>query len=76
MLQCNYLFLCRNTEILANLYFADLYKRSYNSSKNLEENEINGQAARSRHTVEVTTRNSLVQQFLSHNLSDNVVTIL
>ena len=76
VLQCNYLFLCRNMKILPNLYFADLYKRSYNSSKNPEENEINGQAARSRHIVEVATRNSSVQQFLSHDLSDNVVTIL
>ena len=63
-------------EILPNLYFADLYQRSYNSSKNPEENEINGQAARSRHTVEVVTRNSSVQQFLSNDLSDNVATIL
>ena len=53
MLQCNYLFLCRNVEILPNLYFEDFYRRSYNSSKNPEENEINGQAARSRETVEV-----------------------
>ena len=63
-------------EILLNLYFVDLYRRSYNSSKNLEENEINGQAARSRHTVEVAIRNSSVWQFLSHDLSDNVATIL
>ena len=63
-------------EILPNLYFANLYRRSYNYRKNLEENEINGQAARSRHTIEVVTRNSSVQQFLSHDLSDNVVTIL
>ena len=63
-------------EILPNLYFADLYRISYNSSKNLEENEINGQATRSRHTVEVATRNSSVKQFLSHDLSDNVATIL
>ena len=63
-------------EILPNLYFADLYKRSYNSSKNPEENEINGQAARSRHIIEVTTRKSSVQQFLSHDLSYDVVTIL
>ena len=63
-------------EILPNLYFADLYRRSYNFSKNPEENEINGQAVRSRHTVEVVTRNSSVQQFLSHDLSDNVATIL
>ena len=63
-------------EILRNLYFADLYKRSYNSSKNPEENEINGRVARSQHRVEVATRNSSVQQFLSHDLSDNVATIL
>ena len=63
-------------EILPNLYFADLYRRSYNSSKNLEENEINGQATKSRHTVEVATRNSSVQQFLSHNLSDNVAIVM
>ena len=63
-------------EILPNLYFADLYKRSYNSRKNPEENEINGQEARLRHTVEVATRNSSVQQFLSHDLSDNVAIIL
>ena len=62
--------------MLPNLYFVDFYRRSCNSSKNPEENEINGQAARSRPTVEVTTRNSSVQQFLSHNLIDNVVTIL
>ena len=63
-------------EILPNLYFSYLYQRSYNSSKNQEENEINGQAARSRHTVEVVTRNSSVQQFLTNGLSDNVATIL
>ena len=63
-------------KILPNLYFADLYKRSYNSSKNPEENDINGQTARSQHIAEVATRNSSVQQFLSHDLSDNVVTIL
>ena len=63
-------------EILPNLYFADFYKRSSNSSKNPDENEINGQAARSRQTVEVATRNSSVHQFLSHDLIDNVVTIL
>ena len=63
-------------EILPNLYFANLYKRSNNSSKNPKENEINGQAARSRHTIEVATRNLSVQQFLSHNLSDNVATIM
>ena len=63
-------------EILLNLYFANLYKRSYNSNKNPEENEINGQATRSRHTVEVATRNSSIQQFLSHDLSANVATIM
>ena len=63
-------------EILQNLYFADLYKRSYNSRKNPEENENNGQATRSRHTVEVVVRNPSVHQFLSHDLSDNVTTIL
>ena len=63
-------------EILPNLYFVDLYRRSYNSSKNPEENEINGQETRLRHTIEVATRNSLVQQFLSHDLSDNVAPIL
>ena len=42
-------------EILSNLYFEDFYRRSCNSSKNLEENEINGQAARSRQTFEVAT---------------------
>ena len=63
-------------EILPNLYFVDLYRRSYNSSKNPTENEINDQAARSRHTVEVATRNSSVQQFLSHDLRDKVATIL
>ena len=61
VLQCNYLYLCRNVEILPNLYFADFYKRSCNSSKNLEENEKNDQAARSRQTVEVETRNSSIQ---------------
>ena len=60
VLQCNYLFLCRSLEILPNLYFADFYRRRGNSSKNPEENEKNGQAARSRQTVEVTTRNSSV----------------
>ena len=69
-------FFCRNMEILPNLYFADLYRRSYNSSKNPKDNEINGQAARSRHTVEVVIRNSSVRQFLSHDLSNNVATIL
>ena len=63
-------------EILPNLYFAYLYRRSYNSSKNPEDNEINGQAARSRHTVEVTIRNSSVQQLFSQDLSNNVATIL
>ena len=63
-------------EILPNLYFEDFYRRSYNSSKNLKENEINGQAARSRQTVEVAARNSSVQQFLSHDLIDNVAIIL
>ena len=62
-------------EILPNLYFLDLYKKSYNSSKNPKENEINGQAAKSRHTVEVATKNLSVQQFLSHDLSDNVATV-
>ena len=76
VLQCNYLFLCRNVEILPNLYFEDFYRRSCNSSKNLEENEINGQASRSRQTVQVATRNSSVQQFLSHDLIDNVATTL
>ena len=59
-------------EILPNLYFVYFYRRSCNSSKNPEENEINGQAARSRQTVEVATRNSSVQQFLSHDLINNV----
>ena len=63
-------------EILPNLYFADLYRRNYNSSKNPEENDINGQATRSQHTVKVTTRKYSVQQFLSHDLSDNVAAIL
>ena len=63
-------------EILPNLYFADFYRRSCNSSKNPEENKINDQAARSRQTVEVATRNSSVQQFLSHDLIDNVATTL
>ena len=63
-------------EILLNLYFADFYRRSCNSNNNPEENEINGQAARSRHTVEVMTRNSSVQQFLSHDLINNVPTTL
>ena len=60
LLQCNYLFLCRNVEILPILYFADFYRRSCNSSKNPKENEINGQVAKSRQTVEVATRNSSV----------------
>ena len=76
MLQCNYLFLYRNVEILPNLYFADFYRRSCNSKKNPKENEINGQAARSRQTVEVVTRNLSVHQFLSHDLIDNVATTL
>ena len=63
-------------EILPNLYFVDFYRRSCNSSKNSEENEINGQAARSRQTIEIATRNSSVQQFLSHDLIDNVATTL
>ena len=63
-------------EILGSLYFEDFYRRSCNSSKNLEGNEKNGQAARSRPAVEVTTRNSSVWQFLSHDLNDNVETIL
>ena len=63
-------------EILPNLYFSDLYKRSYNPSKNPKENEINGQAAKSRHTVEVATKNLSVQQFLSHDLSDNVAIVM
>ena len=63
-------------EILPNLYFADFYRRSRNSSKNPEEKEINGQAARLRHIVEVATRNSSVQQFLSRDLIDKVATTL
>ena len=63
-------------EILPNLYFADFYRRSCNSSKNPEENEINGRVATLRQIVEVTARNSSVQQFLSHDLIDNVVTTL
>ena len=63
-------------EILPNLFFADFYRRSCNSSKNSEENEINGQVARLRQTVEVAIRNSSVQQFLSHDLIDNVATTL
>ena len=64
-------------KILPNLYFANLYRRSCNSSKNAKKkNEINGQAARSGQIVEVATRNSSVQQFLSHNLIDNVETTL
>ena len=50
-------------DILPSLYFEDFYRRSYNSSKNLEGNEINGQAARSQQAVEITTRNSSIQQF-------------
>ena len=61
---------------LPNLYFADFYRRSCNSNKNSEENEINWQAARSRYTVEVAARNSSIQQFLSHDLIDNVATTL
>ena len=63
-------------DILPSLYFEYFYRRSYNSSKNLEGNEINGQATRSQQAVEITTRNSSIQQFLSHNLTDNVATIL
>ena len=63
-------------EILLNLYFVDFYRRSTNSSKNPEENEINGQVARSRQTVEVATRNSSVQRFLSNDLIDNIATTL
>ena len=63
-------------DILPSLYFEDFYRRSINSSKNLEGNEINGQAARSQQAVEITTRNSSIQQFLSHDLNDNVATIL
>ena len=63
-------------EILPSLYFEDFYRRSCNSSKNLEGNEINGEAARSQYAVEVTTRNSSIQQFLSYDLNDNVATIL
>ena len=63
-------------EILPNLYFENFYRRSYNSSKNPKENEINGQAARLRQTVEVATRNSSVQRFLSHDPIDNVATTL
>ena len=63
-------------EILPNLYFEDFYRRSYNSSKNPLENEINGQVARSRHTVEIVTRNSSFQQLLSRNLICNVETTL
>ena len=63
-------------EILPNLYFADFYRRSYNSNKNPEEKEIKSQAVRSQRKVEVATRNSSVQQFLSHDLIDNVATTL
>ena len=46
-------------EILPNLYFTDFIRRRCNSNKNPEENEINGQAARPRQTVEVATQNSV-----------------
>ena len=52
-------------EVLPNLYFADFYRRNGNSSKYTE--AISGQVVGSRHTLEVTTSNSVTQQFCSHD---------
>ena len=57
-------------ETLLNLCFADFYRRIGNSSK---KKIYMVKAARSRQTCEVTTRDSSDQQFLSQDLSENVV---
>ena len=56
-------------ETLPNLCFADFYRRIGNSSK---KNIYMVKEARLRQTCEVATRDSLDQQFLSHDLSENV----
>ena len=57
----NCLFSFRNMKILTNLYFVDFYRRNGSSSKYTE--DISGQVAGSRKTLEVTTSNSVIQQF-------------
>ena len=56
-------------ETLPNLCFADFYRRIGNSNK---KKIYMVKAARSRQTCEVATRDSLDQQFLSHDLSEHV----
>ena len=48
-------------EILPNLYLTDFYRRNGSSTKYTE--PISGQVAGSRQTLEVTTSNSVIQQF-------------
>ena len=60
-------------ETLPILYFASFYNKLGNSSK---KNICMVKAARSRQTCEVATRDSLDQQFLSHDLSKHVATNL
>ena len=57
----NCLFLFINMKVLPNLYFADFYRRNGNSNKYTE--AISGQVAGSRQTLEVSTSNSVTQQF-------------
>ena len=56
-------------ETLPNLCFADFYRRIGNSNK---KKIYMVKAARSRQICEVATRDSLDQQFLSHDLSEHV----
>ena len=56
-------------ETLPNLCFGDFYRRIGNSNK---KKIYMVKAVRLRHTCEVMTRDSSNQQFLSHDLSENV----
>ena len=56
-------------ETLPNLCFADFYKIIGNSN---EKKIYMVKAARSPQTCEVATRDSSYQQFLSHDLRDDV----
>ena len=56
-------------ETLPNLCFANFYRRIGNSNK---KKIYMVKAARSQQTYEVATRDSTDQQFLSHDLSENV----
>ena len=56
-------------ETLPNLYFVGFYNRLVNSSN---KKIYMVKAARSRQTCDVATRDSLDQQFFSHDLSKHV----